>query len=639
MPSDDRCPQCDAPLSRDAPQGLCPACLMAGGLASSPLSASATEDSPATRFRPPKPADLAPFFPQLELLDLIGHGGMGAVYKARQKGLDRVVALKILPPEVGRDDRFAERFTREAKALARLNHPHIVTVHDVGKAGDYYFFVMEYVEGLNLREAMQAGRLTPQEAMAIVPQVCDALQYAHDEGIVHRDIKPENILIDKKGRVKIADFGLAKLLGRKVDDLSLTQDRQVMGTPRYMAPEQFLGSADVDHRADIYSLGVVFYEMLTGELPMGRFAPPSRKVQVDVRLDDIVLRALDAEPQRRYQQASEVKTGVETIASSPKDVAPPPVPPARSSAVWVPLMLVIVCVMLCAGPALLGLAGLLWYATMQQPQQAQIVDVPPLLPEHGDGAEPVETPPMAPTETPRPAPSAAPLSKPLMKPLDDPRPLQFRVVPDIGDDGEEPILSQQEFDKLVEQLRKEGPEVLGRGRGWGWFEAGPNVTGDDLPIGVYEGDRYLLACDGDGDFVSTVPQQVATVIDQGRRSIAFQLDEEAGTQLRWLTSGNLDKKLAVVVGRRVVSAPIIRGEIGSEGQITGNFTAREVVEMVDQLSQPTAKSVERGKPVAGVSFLGAAGMLCILPTLVLGAVALLLLALRGRRARPHPSVS
>ena len=148
-----------------------------------------------------------------------------------------------------------------------------------------------------------------------MPQICEALQFAHDEGVVHRDIKPENILLNKKGQVKIADFGLAKLLGKLRRTLSLTGSQPVMGTFHYMAPEQLENAQNVDHRADIYSLGVVFYEMLTGELPMGRFAP-SKKVQVDVRLDEVVLRSLEKSPERRYQQASEIKTEVEGIANS-----------------------------------------------------------------------------------------------------------------------------------------------------------------------------------------------------------------------------------------------------------------------------------------------------------------------------------
>jgi predicted Ser/Thr protein kinase len=221
------------------------------------------------------------------------------------------VAVKVLPPEAGRDPAFAERFNREARALARLAHPNIVAVHDVGKAGEFYYLVMEYVDGANLREVLRDGQLTPEQALRIVPQICDALQYAHEEGVVHRDIKPENILLDRKGRVKIADFGLAKLLGRDTGDFTLTGSRQVMGTLYYMAPEQVERPLEVDHRADIYSLGVVFYEMLTGQLPVGHFPMPSEKAGTDAFLDEVVLHAIEREPERRYQHASDVKTDVE----------------------------------------------------------------------------------------------------------------------------------------------------------------------------------------------------------------------------------------------------------------------------------------------------------------------------------------
>ena len=270
----------------------------------------------ASGFMPPPVAEIAKLFPQLEVLEFIGKGGMGAVYKARQLSLDRLVALKILPPAAASDPGFAERFNREARALARLNHPNIVAVHDFGKAGTLHYLVMEYVDGGNLRQIECAGRLTPDQALAIVPQICEALQFAHNEGIVHRDIKPENILMDKKGRVKITDFGIAKMLGGTTEETRLTGVRDVVGTPHYMAPEQIEKPQSVDHRADIYSLGVVFYEMLTGELPLGKFVAPSRKVLVDVRLDEVVLQALEKEPGLRYQQASQVKTAVETIAKS-----------------------------------------------------------------------------------------------------------------------------------------------------------------------------------------------------------------------------------------------------------------------------------------------------------------------------------
>jgi len=261
-------------------------------------------------------------FPELDLLEIIGRGGMGAVYKARQKRLDRIIALKILPPEIGRDPAFAERFAREAQAMARLNHPHIVTIHDFGQRGELFFFLMEYVDGLSLRQLLDAGNIATKEALAILPQICDALQYAHDQAIVHRDIKPENILLSRRGDVKIADFGLARLMGHAADAGAAPE--RVMGTPQYMAPEQTDRPAEVDHRSDIYALGVVFYQMLTGELPAGAFQPPSQKVVIDVRLDAVVLRALEKSPSRRYQHASDIKTAVETIVSTPGAAPSPP---------------------------------------------------------------------------------------------------------------------------------------------------------------------------------------------------------------------------------------------------------------------------------------------------------------------------
>jgi hypothetical protein len=268
---------------------------------------------------------LTQLFPQLEIFGVLGRGGMGIVYKARQTRLDRLVALKILPADAGRDPAFAERFLREARALARLSHPHIVAVHDFGEAGGIYHFVMEFVEGGNLRQRLRAGPVAPAEVFQIVAQICDALQYAHEEGVVHRDVKPENILLDRRGRVKIADFGLAKLLGRTPAGLALTASQHVMGTLNYMAPEQMETPLRVDHRADIYSLGVVFYELLTGELPLGRFAPPSQKVRLDPRADEVVLRALEKEPGRRYQYASELRRAIESLGQSPPPVSVPPV--------------------------------------------------------------------------------------------------------------------------------------------------------------------------------------------------------------------------------------------------------------------------------------------------------------------------
>ena len=321
--------------------GLCPECLIRAAFPTGTEAGAKT--GLGASFVPPSLSDLAGLFPQLEILEFIGKGGMGAVYKARQKQLERIVALKILPPGIGTEAGFAERFAREARALARLNHPGIVTLFEFGQAGPLYFFLMEFVDGVNLRQLLASRQISAREALAIVPQICDALQFAHDQGIVHRDIKPENILLDRRGRVKLADFGLVKLVESGPETAAgmgpigvhstLTEAGKIMGTPNYMAPEQQEHPGEVDNRADIYALGVVFYQMLTGQLPDKPVLPPSRKVQLDVRLDDVVLRALENRPELRYQQASELKTRVETIAGTPPPpaagfappkVAPPP---------------------------------------------------------------------------------------------------------------------------------------------------------------------------------------------------------------------------------------------------------------------------------------------------------------------------
>lgn len=319
------CPQCGSTLPADAPEGLCPACLMRGGLDTDATIKMTPSQKPSAAHVPAAqaPEELAPLFPQLEIIELLGRGGMGTVYKARQPKLNRFVALKIISGDAAADPHFAERFQREAQALAKLNHPNIVSVFDFGETGGLFYFLMEFVDGANLRTLIRSGEMKPEAALALIPAFCDALQYAHDEGVVHRDIKPENVLVDKKGRVKIADFGLAKLTGSDAHDHTLTRTGMYLGTPRYMAPEQVEKPETVDHRADIYSLGVVFYEMLTGELPMGRFAPPSKKVDVDVRFDEIVLHALERDVALRYQHASEIKTDVQSVTGAAAVHTPP----------------------------------------------------------------------------------------------------------------------------------------------------------------------------------------------------------------------------------------------------------------------------------------------------------------------------
>lgn len=329
------CPACGTALSDESPGGLCPACLMRQAMQPTAGGPPETET--------PGLSAVAAAFPQWEVLSLLGRGGMGAVFKIRQPKLNRLAALKIIPASLAeRDSAFAGRFEREGELLARLHHPNIVNVHDSGRSGDFYYLLMEHVDGVNLRQAMLARRFTPEQALAVVPKICEALQYAHEEGVLHRDIKPENILLDSKGRVKLADFGIAKLMGSAAangasvsdrnnevndsgtnaeteagngDDGSLTKLGSALGTPRYMAPEQAVFPREVDHRADIYSLGVVFYELLTGQLPTAAaFSPPSAYAAVDHRVDDIVRQALEKERELRQRSAGEMKTQVETLA-------------------------------------------------------------------------------------------------------------------------------------------------------------------------------------------------------------------------------------------------------------------------------------------------------------------------------------
>jgi tRNA A-37 threonylcarbamoyl transferase component Bud32 len=315
------CPKCGAPIPLAAPQGLCPKCVLLG-------AATATEQGvPATATSEiPSIERIAVAFPQLQILELVGRGGMGFVFKARQPHLDRFVALKLLPDKLAKDAQFAERFNREGRVLAKLNHPNIVSIFDFGQTGGFYYLLMEYVDGVNLRQAMRAGRFSPGEALSIVPKICEALQYAHEQGILHRDIKPENILLDAKGRVKIADFGIAKLVGEDQPSVTLTNTGAALGTLHYMAPEQLEKPSTVDHRADIYSLGVVFYEMLTGELPIGRFAPPSSKTPVGASVDEVVFRTLEKDRERRFQSAGEMRTQVEHLGDGGAG-APDAMPP------------------------------------------------------------------------------------------------------------------------------------------------------------------------------------------------------------------------------------------------------------------------------------------------------------------------
>jgi serine/threonine protein kinase len=194
--------------SDDPLHGLNPESLMAA--AALPTDADTLELPPRDL---PSINEIRVAFPDLEILDEIGQGGMSVVYRARQPKLDRLIALKILPKALASTPGFSERFTREGRVLARLSHPNIVAVHDFGESGGFCFLIMEYVDGVNLRQAMCAGRFTPEQALRIIPAICDALQFAHSQGVLHRDIKPENILTAERGALKLSDFGIARAQG------------------------------------------------------------------------------------------------------------------------------------------------------------------------------------------------------------------------------------------------------------------------------------------------------------------------------------------------------------------------------------------------------------------------------------------
>jgi serine/threonine protein kinase len=275
------------------------------------------EHSPGSEPEPPLPFLSLSSGQQLGgfvLENKIGEGGMGIVYRAQQLSLSKPVAVKILPAHLSENPEFVQRFNREAQALAALSHPNIVSIIDKGLDRGHYYFAMELIDGVNLRTFMDQSPLEIDPILSIVQQICSALDYAHDQGLVHRDIKPENILIDREQRLKLADFGLSKIVHGETAILPITRSHVTVGTVEYMAPEQRHRSRDVDHQADIFSLGVILYEMLTGELPLGRFEGPSTFAPLPQAIDSVVLKCLDQDPSLRYQKAGDVYKELQQVS-------------------------------------------------------------------------------------------------------------------------------------------------------------------------------------------------------------------------------------------------------------------------------------------------------------------------------------
>ena len=319
MTSTRTCPKCGKPLPSDGPQGLCPACLLRAAFpGESSQEAAATglfNSSPATTI-PSDAGTRLKYFGDYELLEEIARGGMGVVWKARQSNLHRDVALKMIRAGTLAGPDEVARFLREAEAAANLQHPNIVGIHEVGEHQGQHYFSMDLVHGRDLGALMAEGPLAPQRAARYVKIIAEAIHFAHQHGTLHRDLKPQNVLIDAADQPRVTDFGLAKMTS---NDSQLTQTGVVMGSPSYMPPEQAAGRhGDIGPASDVYSLGAMLYELLTGQPPFrGTTAMATlhdvmetepaglRKLKADVPpdLETICLKCLEKSPASRYSTA------------------------------------------------------------------------------------------------------------------------------------------------------------------------------------------------------------------------------------------------------------------------------------------------------------------------------------------------
>ncbi|MCU0780022.1 MAG: protein kinase [Akkermansiaceae bacterium] len=275
-------------------------------------------------FVPPSLEELAALLPAYDFEILIARGGMGAVYRAKQKSLGRDVAVKVLPREMGRDPRYRESFETEARAMARLNHPNLISVYDSGAVDEMLYIVMEYVPGKSLYHSSYGKQVDPEQVVELIQGICAGLGHAHENGIIHRDIKPANVLLTAKAEPKIGDFGLAR-------PTDATGAGLVMGTPGYTAPELIHNPQLADRRSDLYAVGVLLYELLTGQRQTAESSPPSQLCACGTGMDDIWRKATHPQPDQRFQHADEFRRALSRWLESyrrTKALAPKPVKPA-----------------------------------------------------------------------------------------------------------------------------------------------------------------------------------------------------------------------------------------------------------------------------------------------------------------------
>lgn len=316
------CPQCHADFSAeelDLENPVCPVCGEPfGGKESLGEENNETEEH--------DPLKNAPKIDGFEIIRHIGRGGMGDVWEAKQNVLGRKVAIKVLAKNLSHSEHFLARFTREAYTLGRLQHPGIVSIHDFRSSPDgLCCIIMEFVEGpkrgesITLFDLLLRKELTPERIRFLILEILQALQYAHEEGVIHRDIKPTNVLIDRYGRVKVVDFGIAAMPSDP-NRKQLTYVGGPLGTAEYMAPEQTEDATQADHRADLYAVGVVLYELLTGTRPRGLFAMPSKvKSGIDPAWDSVVSKALQSDREQRFANASDMIATIQSIGTSHPD--------------------------------------------------------------------------------------------------------------------------------------------------------------------------------------------------------------------------------------------------------------------------------------------------------------------------------